>query len=397
MSQQFPNFRLKYIAGVMLAGLGAVSGIQAQSQDFDPILSKDRPLLEVDFGKFGYDTSSATNRLPKFVDFTDFNRLALGWVTLDDPSLAGKTGSLTARPAHLHVLVLDARTGRKEGMQEWSTPSRPVRFAGVGGGKFLICTESTLRLFSASFEVIREENLPGDSACFTPFLRGGWGISPSKRYLLVSSYSARSYQNNLLDLETFASVAHWTEKRPTNDISDHWLAGFCGEPGEMCIREMDQPWRTFHPEGLDKQMNDFKPKSPFFVSDRLLVIEAWNEMAAVDADGQVLFGVRLPKKRSFGQPVRSTGGERFAIMENRQRGLTNEVLDMYAFPSNDRVVVYNIADRRAIYAVGVKGQSPWAPWETPRNYVALSPDGALLAVAAGGLLKVYRLPERNFP
>src|SRR6266851_4521466 len=265
MSQQIPNFRLKYIAGVMLAGLGAVSGIQAQSQDFDPILSKDRPLLEVDLGKFGYDTSSATNRLPKFVDFTDFNRLALGWVTLDDPSLAGKTGSLTARPAHLHVLVLDARTGRKEGMQEWSTPSRPVRFAGVGGGKFLICTESTLRLFSASFEVIREENLPGDSACFTPFLRGGWGISPSKRYLLVSSYSARSYQNNLLDLETFASVAHWTEKRPTNDISDHWLAGFCGEPGEMCIREMDQPWRTFHPEGLDKQMNDFKPKSPFFV------------------------------------------------------------------------------------------------------------------------------------
>jgi hypothetical protein len=394
VSHQFPNFRLKYIAGAMLAGLAAVSGVAAQSQDFDPILSKDRPLLELDLGKFGYDTSSATNRLPKFVDFTDFNRLALGWVTLDDPSLAGKTGELTARPAHLHVLVLDARTGRKEGMQEWSTPSRPVRFAGVGGGKFLICTASTLRLLSADFEVIREENLPGESACFSPFFWGGWGVSPSKRYLLLSSRSGQSYENNSFDLETFASVAHWTEKRRTNDISDHWLAGLC-EQGEMCIREMDQPWRTFHPEGLGKQLSNFKPKSPFFVNDRLLVIEAANEMAAVDVDGKVLFQARLPKKRSFGSPTRSSGGERFAILENRQRGLTNQTLDMYAFDSNDRVVVFSIPERRAIYAVEVKGRSPWAPWEAHRNYVALSPDGALLAVAAGGLLRVYRLPERN--
>ncbi|HEV1993882.1 MAG TPA: hypothetical protein VGR03_06100 [Candidatus Acidoferrum sp.] len=395
MSRQFVEFRMKYIAGAFLAGLAAISGVGAQSQDFDPTLSKDHPVLELDLGKFGYDTSSGTRRLPKFVDFTDLNRLALGWLTLDDPTLADKTGPLTARPAHLHVLVLDARTGRKEGLQEWSTPSTPVRFAGVGGGKFLICTASTLRLFSASFEVIREENLPGDRACFNPFLSEVWGISPSKRYLLLSSFSAPTYQNTLFDVETFTSVANWTEKRRTNDVSDHWLAALCGEQGEMCIREMDQPWRAFHPEGLDKQLNGFKPKSPFFVNDRLLVIEAWNEMAAVDVDGQVLFQVRLPKKRSFGQPTRSTGGGRFAIIENRQRGVTNQALDMYAFASNDRVVVFSIPDRRAIYAVGVKGRSPWAPWEAHRNYVALSPDGALLAVAAGGLLKVYRLPERN--
>jgi hypothetical protein len=158
---------------------------------------------------------------------------------------------------------------------------------------------------------------------------------------------------------------------------------------------MDEPWRTFHPDGFDKQMNDFKPKSPFFLNDGVLVIEAGNEMAVADVSGEVLFQVRLPKKRSFGRPVRSTGGERFAIMENRQRGLTYEPFDMYAFPSNDRVVVYSIPDRLAIYAVGVKGKSPWAPSEAHRNYLALSPDGALLAVVTDGLLKVYQLPANS--
>jgi hypothetical protein len=394
MEWQSAKSGMMYVIGVILAGLATISGVRAQSQDFDPILSKDHPLVEIDLGKFGYDTSGATNRLPKFVDFTDLNRLALGWVTLDDSALADKTGSQTARPAHLHVLVINARTGAKEGLQAWSTPSAPIRFAGIGEGKFLICTASTLRLLSATFEVIREENLPGDRGCFSPFFLAGWGISPSKRYLLLSSYSERSYQNSLFDLETFTSVAQWTEKRRTNDVSGHWLVGLC-DGGEMCIRGMDEPWRTFHPEGLDKQLSEFKPKSPLFVNERLMVIEAWNEMAAIDVDGQVLFQVRLPKKRSFGRPVRSTGGERFAIMENRQRGVTNEALDMYAFASNDRVVVFSILDRCAIFAVGVKGRSPWPPWEEHRNYMALSPDGALLAVVTDGLLRVYRLPESN--
>jgi hypothetical protein len=116
-------------------------------------------------------------------------------------------------------------------------------------------------------------------------------------------------------------------------------------------------------------------------------------MAVVEVDGKVLFHARLPKKRSFGRPVRSSGGERFAIIENSLRGLTNETLDMYAFPSNDRIVVYSIPDRRAIYAVKVKGTSPGAPWEIHRNRVALSPDGVLLAVVSDRVLRVYRLPD----
>jgi hypothetical protein len=393
MNWHLAEFGMKNTAALLFALLPFVFPDRLQSQDFDPSLSKDAPVLEIDLGKFGYDTSSSTKRLPKFVDFTSVNQLALSWLTFDDPSVAQNTGPLTARPAHLHVLVLDALTGRKLGLQEWSTPSTAVRFLGVRDGKFLTCTGNVLRLFSPSFEVIREETLPSDRACFNPFLSEGWGLTPSRRYLLLSSFSAQSYRNSLFDLDTFVAVANWTEKRRTNDISDHWLVACCGQQGEVCIRGMDQStWQPFQSDGLDKQMNDFKLKSPLFVNDRTLVIEAGNEMAVVEVDGKVLFHARLPKKRSFGRPVRSSGGERFAIIENRLRGLTNETLDMYAFPSNDRIVVYSIPDRRAIYAVKVKGASPWAPWEIHRNQVALSPDGVLLAVASDSVLRVYRLP-----
>jgi hypothetical protein len=395
MTWRSAEFGTKNTAALLFALLAFVFPHRVHSQDSDPSLSKDAPVLQVDLGKFGYDTSSGTKRLPKSVDFTSVDQLALSWLTFDDPSVAQNTGPLTARPAHLHVLVLDARTGRKQGMQEWSTPSTPVRFLGLRSGRFLTCTGNVLRLFSPSFEVIKEEILSSDRTCFTPFLSEGWGLTPSRRYLLLSSYSARNYQNTLFDIETFTSIDNWTEEQPTHDLSDHWQIAYCGRQGGVCIRRMDQPWQPFQTNGLDRQMKDFKLKFPIFVNDETLVIKAGNEMAVVGVDGKVLFQVGLPQKRSFGRLVRSSGGERFAIIENRLRGLTNETLDMYAFPSNDRIVVYSIPDRRAIYAVKVKGTSPWVPWAIHGNQMALSSDGVLLAVVSDGVLKVYRLPDAN--
>ena len=380
---------------LILVGVAFVFVGQAQSQDPEPTPSKDHPLLEVDLREFGHDTFSSTKRLHKFVDFTDSSHLALSWLTLDDLTQAAKIGSLTPQPAHLHVLVLDAITGRKQGLQEWSTPSSPVRFLGVRDGKFLTCTGNVLRLFSPAFEVMREQNLPGDRACLDPWFSSGQGISPSRRSLLLTSYSGQNYQQTLLDIETFTPIATWIENLSTRDISDHWLVGHCNQPLEVCIREIDQPWQHFRPVGLGEQMNHAMRSTEFFVNDRTLVIEAWNKMAVTTADATVLLQINLPNNRSFGSLMRFSGGERFAVIENKQRGLKSEPLDMYPFPSNDRVVVYSIPDRRAIFAVKVKGTSPWPPWEVHTNKVALSPDGALLAVVSDGQLKVYRLPDRN--
>lgn len=384
----------KRVAAISLLVMLVLVG-QAEPQDSEPTLTKDHPLSEIDLRKFGYGEFSGTRRLPTFVDFTDASHLGLAWLTFDDPTVTKKTGPLTSKPTHFHVLTLDARTGQKQGLQEWPTPSNAACFLGVRDGKFLICTGSVLRLLSPSFGVIREQDLPSERACPNPFLWLGDGVSPSRRSLLVSFPSGETYQRMLLDTETLTAVANWIEKPPTYGISDHWLVGRCGQPLDICIRGIDQSWQPFRPVGLDKRTKDSKSKSALFVNDGTLVIEAVNELAVARVDGTMLFHVDLPKGRSFGWPVTSSGGNRFAVIENRLRGLTNEALDMYAFPSNDRVVVYSIPDRRAIYAVRVKGESPWPPWKRHVNRLALSPDGALLGVVSDGILKVYRLPASD--
>jgi hypothetical protein len=146
---------------------------------------------------------------------------------------------------------------------------------------------------------------------------------------------------------------------------------------------------------LDKQLSDRKRKITTFVNDQTLVIQGGDVMAVTTVEDEMLFQVRSPQKYLFEWPVVSAGGGRFAVIEDRIRGLRSEPLDMYPFQSNDRAVVYSIADRRSIYAVKLEGTSPWTPWDWHENQLALSPDGTHLAVLTDGLLRVYRLPSSN--
>jgi len=380
-------------AALLFAGLVLVCVAQAQVPE--PPLSKDRPLVEIDLHQFGYDASSANRRLQKFADFTDASHLALGWLTLDDPR-DGKTGPLSSKAAHLHVLVLDAKTGERAGAHSWSTPSASIRFLVGRDGEFLTCAGNVLRLFSPSFVVMRERVLSNDHACQNSHpWDTRWGISPTKKSLLLSYPSQAGYQDKLLDVQTFSVVADWAEEHVIWSISDDWLAAPCGQKQQICIREIDKPWRLFQPDGLDKPMDSAWLYNGLFVSNTALVMERGNEMRVITSGGTQLFQVELPKNWTLEAAIPSMAGERFALIENKNRGSNNAALDMYFF-SHDRAVVYSIAERRVIYAVKVRGDSLWTPWESHRNKLALSPDGSLLAILDGANLKVYRLPD-NIP
>jgi len=359
----------------------------ARAQD-QPSPSESLPLLKIDLHKFKYDTSGSTRRLQKFIDFTDADHLAVAWVTLDDPTLAVKPG-IIAKPAHLHVLILDTKTGRNAGMQAWPTPSNRVRFFGARDGEFLTCTGNVLRIFSPDFEVIRERDL--HSACQNAVASNiRFGASPSKRTLLLSSFAKEGYEYMLLNVETFAVIASWHEKSRIVDISDHWLLGSCAERREACIKRIDADWRPFsYPES--GQANDFAV--PRFINDDTL-IGGWPGKSVVTVEGVPMFQMQPPKNRLFESDVTVSGGDRFAVIEDRNRGFSNPALDMEFF-SSERAIVYSVAERRAIYAAGVKGDSLWTPWASHRNQLALSPDGALLAILDGADLKVYRLPDDN--
>jgi hypothetical protein len=102
--------------------------------------------------------------------------------------------------------------------------------------------------------------------------------------------------------------------------------------------------------------------------------------------------VTLGSKQSIGGGACSSHGQRFAVVQTTMRGVTNERLDMYAFPSDDEVIVFGVLEHKAIYRLKVKGTSPWWPFTAHRNRLAISADGTLLAILDDGALSVYRLP-----
>jgi hypothetical protein len=382
---------LTTITFALVVLLGAEQG---QAQIIEPSPTKDHPLLEVDVREFGYKKMNGSTPTRTFVDFTDNDHLAVGWLTLDNPSRARKLGPLVRRLAHLHALIINFNTGQKENQNEWPTPYIPVGFLAIPDGKILTCTADVLRLFSPSLELVREQKLPTDSAC-PPSLSVGREVSPSRRTLLLYSHPGNKLQMELLNADTFVILSKWTGGNLPSSTSDHWLVGDCGNPTELCLRKIDEQWHAFRPIGLDKQLSDHKRKITTFINDQTLVIQGGGVMAVTTVEGEILFLVRSPEKYSFESPVVSAGGARFAVIEDRIRGLRSEPLDMYPFQSNDRAIVYSVADRRSIYSVGLKGTSPWTPWDWHHNQLALSPEGIHLAILSDRVLRVYGLPNSN--
>lgn len=373
--------------------LGIFLSLVARAQtDSQPAPTKDHPQLQIDLRKVGYETSQDTSaRRHTSTDFIDANHLAISWLTTHK-----RTAANPGEPTELHVLVLDVNTGEKKGLQSYSTPISAVRFAGVPDGKFVICTGGLLRLFSEDFKELRELQLPNDHGCHGALETEG--TSPSRKSLLLSDPWAqgKNGRKSLLNLETFVVTAEWQENCYVQSISDRWLAGKCGPTRErkFFIRPLDQPWQPFQP------VSD-PIGAVAFIRDQILAVGAKNQVAVTTIDGKILFKVSLPDHDFALRFATSTGGDRFAAVEGKLRGLRSEPLDMYPFISQDRAVVYSVSDRRAIYVVNVKGTSPWAPWAPHLNHVALSPDGTLLALVSDDILRVYRLPETtpatNFP
>jgi hypothetical protein len=171
------------------------------------------------------------------------------------------------------------------------------------------------------------------------------------------------------------------------------MAGYCGEPREICLRRSSQEeWRPLRSEGLDTRMAKGWNVPARFLSDELLAIEQ-KDTTVASVRGEVLFQVESPKDHFLFAPIPSAGGERFAAVEYQFRGLRSEPLDMYPFQTDDRVLVYSIKDRRAIFSLKLNGTSPWTPWNTHVNSVALPPNGTSLAVLSDTLLTVYGLLE----
>jgi hypothetical protein len=377
-----------------LIGVVLVLGVSAWAQE---PATANRLTWKTDLRQFGYQRFSrqSVKFMRLAVDFSDERHVAVAWTSPDASKLSERRAPRLGDPGHLHVVVLDARTGRKISQKDWSAGyvQSPL-LLGIPNGQFLICTGDSLRFVSLTLDLVQEQELPSHGSCSSTIAL----LSPSRRTLLLSIRGEQAYYQELLNVDTLTLLSAWTETRWAHSdqltaFSDNWMATYCGEPREICVRRSSQgDWRPLRSEGLDTRMAKGWHVPARFLSDELLAIEQ-NDTTVATVRGDVLFQIESPKGHFLFTEIPSAGGERFAATEGQFRGLTSGPLDMYPFLSDDRVLVYSIKDRRAIFSLKLNGTSPWTPWDTHVNSVALPPNGTSLAVLSDTLLTVYVLSD----
>jgi hypothetical protein len=367
-----------------------------------PEPTAERPLAEVDLHKFGYQDENARTMnkagatRKRLLDFTDNNSLIWAWWTVDIV-YTRKGPSPPPELQTFHAAVLDAKTGGVRVKQEWPKQEAPSWLIPVRDEKLITCDQEKIHLYSASFEHLKDLELPEPDDCRGVLTVREGGRSPSRRSILVSNLSGPAYQLRVLDTATFtlSSISGGDKSLTPGSISDLWFIEGCRKQTEICIRMWDGPWHAVEFTGVSEPFKASFRLKPVFVNEDTFAIFEGDTLTFAKTEGAVLFQKKLPKEHEFSSylPAASRDSDRFAVMETRQRGITYSNLDMSSYQADDEIVVFSLSERRAIFALRVTGNSPWLPLIEHHNTFALSPDGSLLAVVSDGILRVYKLPE----
>lgn len=373
-------FRTASVVGMLM--VGSMSNCHAQSHD--AVRNTDRPLAQIHLRTYGYKPGMRGGHDYWSLAFVGNDELVLGWTTFDDWDAAQKKGYLTPAPSHLHAVVLNARTARKEIARDWPVSTFYANIHPVANENFLICTGKEIRLLSRDFDLLRELPLSRFGPCAEN------DFSPSGRSFSVDSGSEHELKRSVMKVESFAPVATWSKELRGGHFNDTSLIGNCFPNGELCSREFDGSLSPFVFSGADRKTGVL-----CFVGNSRLVLRSENGLVVTTTAGNLLFPIDLETNQRFGQTACSSGGHRFAVVQMKMRGVANERLDLYPFPSDDKVIVYDLLQQKAIYEREVKGSSPWPPFTQHRNRLAVSSDGLLLAVLDNGELSVYQLPVSN--
>ena len=353
--------------------------------------SEPTPRWKTRVEQFGYESAPRKMFQPVRLSaaFTDNGHVVIGWiapiVTKDNKHTSPKLGEA----AHVHVVVIDAKTGQKQGEKEWQTRftySVPL-LARTDDGNFLLCTDDAVRVVSVMLDTVQEKHLSAHASC---------KISPSGHTLLVTTVLEQTRRMELLNTKTFKILSSWTEQFPDGDrtfaISDRELLGSCAKPAELCIRRFNEGWRPFRVAGQQRRMAAAESIIAAFVNDQTIGI-ASTTLMLTSTDGAVLRLISPTDKRLFGSPpIPSSTGESFVVVEGRMRGVRNDVLDMYPFYATDNATVYRIKDDHPLFSLKLQGTSPWTG-HIIDNVAALSPDGRSLALISDGVLEVFGVTD----
>ncbi len=354
------------------------------------------PLWEIDLSKYEYQgrprklEEMSYWRDRQHLVFTRENVLATTFQTHIEnsgPSVRDKT--LPTDPNHIVALFLDAGRGEVIQKGDWPTKTadRTWFFAGQDG-QFIVGIGDTLRLYSPDLSVVTERRLPASYGNFLEVMP-----SPAADTFLVLYIGGPeikyAWKLDLLDTTRLSALGSWTGEQAHppwelwgNEVarfSEHELSIETPQSGPKKVRT---PIETYCGGSFVNQDTLAVGRFERGKCDTVLLV--WKE-------GNIVQELHFDSKGSTGLAHASRNGKFFAI-----NGYTSQRI-----PWKPYVKVFKLGNEKPLLIIDLppafEGKEvSFRTMGDPRTEwggVALSPEGELLAVRAGPIVSVYRVPQ----
>lgn len=348
-------------------------------------------LWEFDLHAFGYQgpQTRADDFLPlhERIAFLNDATLAVAFTTREEvEGLARRSNP----PLHLHVLLLDAGSGRLTREHEWGVSSTDeAGILATNSGNLVIRTGDQVTLYSPDFEELRERELP---ACESPGEKGWWTVlmAPSGRTLFLNHLCYGSEKIDVIDANTFKLLYSWPSIGPgPESVSDSAISALRSQkskPDGVYLGKFDGSWGPIYErEGAGCIGH------PSFISNSMLAFfgpAPCSRLVVITTQGSKLMEERFPKNEHISPVIPSRDGRRFAVWVDTEKGGI-AFLDIFPHVIRSRLMVYDVQRRAALAAFHV--ELPKAQKYTFQRGAALSPDGSLLAVLSDGTVTLYHV------
>jgi len=366
--------------------------------------SAPQPLWEIDLGKFDYQSkpreSNEVNRWwadRQSLVFTQENVLATTFeVHIENSGPSVRDKALPTDPYHMVALFLDAGRGEVIKKGDWPVKgSDRTWFFPAQNGQFILGIGDKLSLYSPDLSVITERTMHASYGQFIMAM-----ASPAADTFLVLYTGGPEFKYasklDLLDTTHLSTLGSWTgeQSRPK------WIVW-----GNELARFSDHDMRIETPPSEAKEVPttiELYCGYQSFINQETLAVGKFakggcNTVVVISTDGKILQELHFDPKGIVDPVVASRNGKVFAVPSYAtQKAPARPTVRVFRLGSD--VPILTVDDvvspqSRISVSMGRWGDFLAWWWNAEWGAIALSPDGNLLAVRAGPIVRVYRIPQ----
>jgi hypothetical protein len=356
-------------------------------------------LWEVDLSKFGYNerlTEPFDKTYPHPVTWTARQSLSFTTESViaatfethienSGPSVHGK--SLPTDPYQMVALFLTAERGEAISKGDWplNPSTRTSYFFPAQNGRFVLAMGNVLTLYSPDMKAIRERTVP---ASYGELLMA-FASPDAETFLILYVGLAEdkyAWKLDLIDSSQLSVLKSWTgeDAKPKWSLWGNEIARF-SEHGIQIESTSSGPKDVLTPTNKLCGYQSLVNQTTIAFSN--LDKHGCNTVTLISTDGNTLQELHFEPNALVGAALASRNGKVFAIKRLRsQRPPWKPVATVFELGNDTPLLTVDFPE--------VKPDSPEFGVPTDGwNRMALSPDGDLLAVRSGPIVRVYRVPQ----